>query len=112
MRLGSSYCFDRADQVNRRPSNLLSTISLNIADLDQNWKTCLCNTIKGNRSLCTTLSVTEQFKKFILEPTKALTTVGPILIVIDAMDESPEEVSHKTLLDVLTKGISDLPSNF
>jgi AAA ATPase domain len=112
MRLGSSYCFDRADQVNRRPNNLLTTISLNIADLDQNWKTCLCNTIKGNRSLCTTLSVTEQFKKFILEPAKALTTVGPILIVIDAVDESAEEVSRKTLLDVLAKGISDLPSNF
>jgi hypothetical protein len=112
MRLGSSYCFDRADQVNRRPSNLLSTISLNIADLDQNWKTCLCNTIKGNRSLCTTLSVTEQFKKFILEPAKALTTIGPILIVIDAMDESAEEVSRKPLLDVLAKGILDLPSNF
>ncbi|KIM86900.1 hypothetical protein PILCRDRAFT_815342 [Piloderma croceum F 1598] len=111
-RLGSSYCFDRADQVNRRPSNLLSTISLNIADLDQNWKTCLYNTIKGNRSLCTTLSVTEQFKNFILDPAKALTTVGPILIVIDAMDESAEEVSRKTLLDVLAKGISDLPSNF
>ena len=26
-RLGSSYCFDRADQANRRPANLLSTIA-------------------------------------------------------------------------------------
>ncbi|KIM85063.1 hypothetical protein PILCRDRAFT_817902, partial [Piloderma croceum F 1598] len=104
MRLGSSYCFDRVDQVNHRPSNLLSTISLNIADLDQNWKMCLCNIIKGN--------LTEQFNKFILEPARALTTVGPIVIVIDAMDESAEEVSRKPLLDVLAKGILDLPSNF
>ena len=51
-------------------------------------------------------------QKFILEPAKALTTVGPILIVIDALDESAEEASRKTLLDVLAKGISDLPSNF
>ena len=85
---------------------------MNIADLDQNWNTCLCSTIKGNRSLRTTLSITEQFKTFILEPAKALTTVRPILIVIDAVDESAEEVSRKTLLDVLAKGISDLPSNF
>jgi len=45
-RLGSSYCFDRADQVNRRPGNLLSTIALNIADLDHLWKTSL------NRACC------------------------------------------------------------
>jgi hypothetical protein len=62
--------------------------------------------------LRTTLSLTVQFKNFILEPAKGLTTVGPILIVIDALDESAEEQSRKALLDVLANGISDLPSNF
>ncbi|KAF8726639.1 hypothetical protein AX14_007619 [Amanita brunnescens Koide BX004] len=110
-RLGSSYCFLRADQANRRPDNLLSTIALDIADLDQHWKTSLGNIVKGNRSLRTTLSVTEQFKNFILEPAKALETVGPILVVIDALDESAEDPSRKALLRTLAKGISDLPSN-
>jgi DNA polymerase III delta prime subunit len=112
-RLGSSYCFDRADQVNRRPNNLLSTIALDIADLDHHWKTSLANIVKGNRSLRTTLSPSEQYKKFILEPAMALTTVGPILVVIDALDESAEaeEPSRKALLDTLAKGISDLPPN-
>jgi len=110
-RLGSSFCFDRADQANRRPNNLLSTIALDIADLDHHWKASLGNIVKGNRSLRTTLSVTEQFKKFILEPAMALTTVGPIVLVIDALDESAEGPSRKTLLDTLAKGISDLPSN-
>ena len=68
--------------------------------------------VRGNRSLRTTLSTTEQFKNFILEPAKALTTVGPILVVIDALDESGEESSRKPLLDVIAKGISDLPPNF
>ncbi len=40
-RLGSSYCFARADQANRRPDNLLSTITLNIADIDEHWKMSL-----------------------------------------------------------------------
>jgi hypothetical protein len=111
-RLGSSYCYDRADQANRCPSNLLSTVALNIADLDHQWKMSLSNTVKGNRSLRTTLSATEQFKNFILEPAKALTTVGPILIVIDALDESAEESSRKSLLNILAKGISNLPPNF
>jgi hypothetical protein len=33
-RLGSSYCYNRADQLNHRPSNLLSTIALDMADID------------------------------------------------------------------------------
>jgi hypothetical protein len=111
-RLGSSYCFDIADRVNRRPSNLLSTIALDIADLDHHWKTSLTNTMKGNRSLRTTLSATEQFKNCILEPAKALTTVGPIFVVIDAFDESGDAPSRRALLAVLAKSISELPSNF
>ena len=111
-RLGSSYCFARADQANRRPDNLLSTIALDIADVDQHWKMSLDNIVKGNRSLRTTGSVTEQFKKFILGPAMALTTVGPILVVVDALDESAEGQSRKDLLDTLANGISDLPSNF
>ena len=111
-RLGSSYCFARADQASRRPDNLLSTIALNIADIDQHWKMSLGNIVKDDRSLRTTVSPTEQFKKFILEPAMALTTVGPILIVIDALDESAEGQSREDLLDTLAKGISDLPSNF
>ena len=111
-RLGSSYCFDRADQANRRPDNLLSTIALNIADLDQRWKMSLHDIVKEDPSLQTTVSATEQFEKFILEPAKALTTVGPILVVIDALDESAEGQSRKDLLDALAKGISNLPSNF
>jgi hypothetical protein len=111
-RLGSSYCFDLADQANRRPGNLLSTIALDIADLDRQWKNSLCNVVKDNRSLRTTLSVTEQFKNFILEPAKALTTVGPILIVIDGLDESAKGPSRKALLEVLARVASDLPTNF
>jgi hypothetical protein len=111
-RLGSSYCFNRADQVNCRPGNLLSTIALDIADIDLHWKTSLRNTVKGNRSLQTTLSATEQFRNFILEPAKVLTTVGPILVIIDGFDESAEPPSRRALLTVLSKDVSDLPSNF
>jgi hypothetical protein len=78
--LGSPFCFDNADQVNCHTKNLLSTIALDIADLDHHWKASLSNSVKGNHSLQTTLSATEQFKNFILEPTKDLMTIGPILL--------------------------------
>ena len=111
-RLGSSYCFDRADQTNRHPGNLLSTIALDVADLDPHWKKSLCDVVMGNRSLRTTRSPTEQFVNFILEPAKALTTIGPIVIVIDAFDESGETSFRKPLLEVLARRAADLPTNF
>lgn len=111
-RLGSSYCNDRADQANRHPRNLLSTIALDVADLDCRWKMSLCNVVKGNRSLRTTLAATEQFEQFLLEPANALTTIGPIVIVIDALDESGDEMSRRALLDILSRRTSELPSNF
>jgi hypothetical protein len=43
-------------------SNLLSTIALHITDIDLHWKTSSRNTVKGNRSLQTMLSATEQFR--------------------------------------------------
>jgi hypothetical protein len=51
----------------------------------------LCDVVKGNRSLQMTLAATEQFQQFLLEPANAMTTIGPIVIVIDAMDESDDE---------------------
>jgi hypothetical protein len=111
-RLGSSYCFDQADQANRHPGNLFSTIASDLADLDLNWKKSLHAVILGNRSLRTTRSPTEQFVHFILEPAKALTTIGPIVIVIDAFDESGDISSRKALLEVLARKAADLPTNF
>ncbi|KIM89589.1 hypothetical protein PILCRDRAFT_1933 [Piloderma croceum F 1598] len=91
-RLGSSYCFDRANQANRNPRNLLSTVTLDIADLDHYWNKSLYDVVK--------------------EPVKALKTVGPVVIVIDAFDESKDISVRMALLDVLTRRATDLPTNF
>jgi hypothetical protein len=74
-RLGSSFCFDRADQVQRCPNKLFSTISLDIADLDRQWKTALCNVVQGKRALRSTQAPGEQFTNFILKPSEAITTI-------------------------------------
>ena len=76
-RLGSSFCFNRSDHTQRRPDNLFSTISLDIADLDDQWKASLHRIIRGKRALRSTQAIRDQFKTFILEPAAALTTVGP-----------------------------------
>jgi hypothetical protein len=111
-RLGSSFCFDRADQIRRRPDYLFSTITLDIADLDPHWKTALCNVVKGKRALRSTLAPGEQFTNFILKPSEALTTVGPLVIVIDGLDESGNRAAREVLLKIIRDGMHALPSNF
>jgi NACHT domain len=111
-RLGSSFCFSRANQAQRRPNNLFSTITLDIADLDCQWKTALHNTVRGKRALRSTLSPREQFINFILKPSEALTTVGPVVIVIDALDESGDRATREVLLNVIGNSMHTLPSNF
>jgi hypothetical protein len=111
-RLGSSFCFDRADRVQRCPNKLFSTITLDIADLDCQWKTALCNTVRGKRALRSTQAVGEQFTNFILKPSEALTTVGPIVIVIDALDECGDQAAREVLLRIIGKRMHTLPKNF
>ena len=111
-RLGSSYCFDRADQANRSIKYLFSTISQDLSDLDAAWKSALCSVVTGDHALSSTLAVKEQFDNFIVKPAAALTTVGPIVIVIDALDESGSHMERKPLLDMLIGRAAELPKNF
>jgi hypothetical protein len=111
-RLGSSFCFDRAHQVQRCPNNLFSTIAVDMADLDPQWKTALCNAVWGKRALRSSRAPGEQFTNLILKPSEAITTVGPIVIVIDALDESGDRASREVLLRIIGKRMTDLPNNF
>jgi hypothetical protein len=111
-RLGSSFCFDRADQANRRPDNIFSTIARDLADLDPQRKRVLWLTVKEKRSLRITRAPREQFDKFILIPAKNMNTIGPVVIVIDGLDECGDEGSRKVILSILAEAVRNLPSNF
>jgi hypothetical protein len=111
-RLGSSYCFNRSKQVQLGPSNFFSTISRNLADLDSQWKAALWKVVEGDRALRTTHSVQEQFERFLVQPAAGLTGVGPIVFVIDALDESADVSTRKVLLSILARRIAELPPRF
>jgi WD40 repeat protein len=111
-RLGSSFCFDRSHAAERRPNDLFSTIAHDLANLDAQRKTALWQVVQGKRAVRTTHAIAEQFDKFILLPAVDLMAIGPILIVIDALDESGDRVAREALLSTLGQGISRLPPNF
>ncbi|KZP17839.1 WD40 repeat-like protein [Athelia psychrophila] len=110
--LGSFVSFNRADQARRHPRNLLSTVARDIADLDSNWKSALYDGVKDSHSLRQNISPARQMESFVLEPAKALAIVGPIVIIIDALDESGVASERESLLKALAENASKLPRNF
>ncbi|KAG8215380.1 WD40-repeat-containing domain protein [Butyriboletus roseoflavus] len=112
-RLGSSYCFLRSDVTRRNPQNFFSTIALDLSDHDPQYKAELCRVVKNNRSLRTSESPSEQVRRLIIDPTKHLHTIGPLIIVVDALDESGGQSNRKDLLLAFFEQITEnnLPTN-
>ncbi|GJJ10674.1 hypothetical protein Clacol_004901 [Clathrus columnatus] len=112
-RLGSLFCFDRNYSIERRREKVFSTIARDLADLDPQIKSELAKAVKNETSLRSTIDLQLQWEKFILEPLRATSEVstGPILVVIDALDESGDPISRRELLKILAKEIASLPGN-
>ncbi|KAF7966724.1 hypothetical protein HWV62_37267 [Athelia sp. TMB] len=111
-KLGSAVFFEEPEQAYRHCGNVLSTISRDIADLDQNWREALYEAVKPRAALRKTKVIREQLANFIVKPAKALKAIGPIVIVIDALDESGDINARKGLLQALAESAAELPSNF
>ena len=112
-RLGASFCFDiNAHQAEQRLNYIFSTIGTDLANFDPVIKTSLKNAVQ-KRGLRKTTHLPEQFESFILKPVESLThTIGPILVVIDALDESGDQDHRENLLKVLARKLPELPFNF
>ena len=112
-RLGSSYCFSRTDVANRNPTNLFATIARDLSDPDPHYKSALWQVVKDNRALRTSQSPMEQLERLIIDPCKNIHAIGPLVIVIDALDESGDPTSRQHILRALSEKIAEnaLPSH-
>jgi len=111
-RLGSSYCFDRSDPLNRCPDNIFPTMARDLAGHDLLINRALGDIVHNNPSLRKTRDLSDQFSSLILKPTAQLTITRPIVIVIDALDESSDVRLRRVLLSLLAKDTKNRPSNF
>ncbi|KAF8509985.1 WD40-repeat-containing domain protein [Hysterangium stoloniferum] len=114
-RLGSSYCFDRSQSETLHAGNLFRTISRDLAALDSKWKESLYNIVKAEPALRFTNAVEDQFENLFLQPSQETNHIGPILIVIDALDECPDTKHYRqNLLKLLgnSENIKRIPKNF
>jgi NACHT domain len=111
-RLTSSFFFLRREQSVRRAYHLFTTLARDLADRFPSFKIALGNVVKDNTALRVTHDYDTLFEYLILEPLKGLHIVGPILVVIDALDESEDTTSGNGLHAYLAKNLIRLPSNF
>ncbi len=110
-RLTSSFIFLRKGQ--HKPDHLFTTLVRDLSDRYPSFKTALGRVIKDNSSLrIGTRDYDTLFESLILGPLKGLHIVGPVLVVIDALDESGDAAGRIGLHSFLAKNLIRLPSNF
>jgi hypothetical protein len=97
------YFFDASRQTEAGPQQMFSTLSRMLADMDDRWRESLVKIVEGSQRLQSTLNVEEQFEKFICEPAKEFQPMGPIVVVIDALDESGSRQDRALLLQMLAR---------
>src|SRR6266702_1205930 len=109
----SSFIFLRKEQSKREAYHLFTTLARDLSDRYPSFKTALGRIVNDNSSLRVgTRDYRTVFESLILEPLKDLHIVGPILVVIDALDESGDVTGGNGLHTFLVKALSKLPSNF
>lgn len=110
--LGASFCFDHAHQADRGLDCVFPTIACDLADFDPKLKSSLQIEVQY-RNLRKSIHLQEQFENFILKPTMKLQqTIGPVIIVIDALDESGDRESRNLFLRILVDHLPKLPSHY
>ena len=112
-RLTSSYFFVRKEQSKTEAYHLFTNLAHNLADRYPLFKAALGRVIKNNTSLRRdTRDYGTLFQRLILEPLKDVPIVGPILVIVDALDESGDTTRRAGLHRFLANNLPFLPSNF
>ena len=112
-RLTSSCFFVRREQSKAEAYHLFTNLAHNLADRYPLFKAALGKAIKDSIALRRdTSDYGTLFRRLIQEPLKGVPIVSPILVVIDALDESGDTTGEHGLHKFLANNLSALPSNF
>jgi len=102
--LGSCFCFARDRQAERRHEKMFTTIARDLAGRDPFLRRALAGAISADPSLKSTADIERQWRRLVLEPLSKVSadTLRTMVVVIDALDESGNDVSREDILRVLT----------
>ena len=109
-RLGAFFFFNR-DIPQRNFTTLIRTLAFQLAMFDACFGAVISRVVESNDNIAG-MPLEFQFENLL--SAEALGSVewsgGPILLIIDALDECGSEADRKILMQVLSKGFSHLPS--
>ena len=109
-RLGAFFFFNR-DIPQRNFATLIRTLAYRLAMFDARFGAAISRVVENNDNIAG-MPLEFQFENLL--SANALKSVewsgGPIVFIIDALDECGSEADRKILIPVLSKGFSDLPS--
>ena len=108
-RLGAFFFFNR-DIPQRNSGTLIRTLAYQLAIFDPRFGAAISQVVANYNNIAI-MPLEFQFKNLL--SADALKSVewseGPIVLIIDALDECGSEADRKILMQVLSKGFSDLP---
>ena len=109
-RLGAFFFFNH-DIPQRNFATLIRTLAYQLAAFDSRFRDAISRVVADNENIA---GMPLEFQFESLLSANALKSVewpgGPVVLVIDALDECGSEADRKKLMRVLSKGFSDLPS--
>jgi hypothetical protein len=110
--LGSSFFFDREVSGRNGPEKLFSTIALDLAGSNKNFAEAIDLALEQQRSLASA-PLCRQFDELILKPFQQYPIDKPVVVVIDALDESyGANRDIDELLTILRDDVPKLPGSF
>ncbi|CCM06543.1 uncharacterized protein FIBRA_08817 [Fibroporia radiculosa] len=109
--LGSCFCFDQTRKGERLSQKLFTTIARDLADHNPLVRRALASVIQDNNELKHTVDIRRQWIQLLLGPINVASEAieAPILVIIDALDESGESDTREQILHLLT-GRQDVSS--
>jgi len=92
--LTTSYCFVHGQPSSRESYRFFTTLASDLCNKYPAFKISLGNIISNNRALVNAQDYTTLFESLLINPLSNVRFVDPMVIVMDALDES-EDVSKK-----------------
>lgn len=107
--LGGTFFFSRDVDSRSKPDQLFSTIAFQMSSVHPSITVAICRALTADLDIGRS-AIVNQFEELVRGPLRATKGLGhPVVILLDALDECGSEKERKDLLDVIRRGLPDLP---
>lgn len=112
-RRGAFLFFDRNTPIDSHPARVIRTLVYQLAEHYPAIKSALASAIEANPQV-TSAPLNTQFTVLFIETLWAASdqVTGPVVVIIEALDECGDVESRNTLLSLLSRDLTKLPPQF